>query len=683
MRRKVRNIGIIAHIDAGKTTTTERILYYTEKIHRIGEVDEGTATTDWYMEEQRRGISIFSAAVSCEWKGHTINIIDTPGHVDFTAEVERSLRVLDGAIGVFCGVGGVEAQSETVWRQADRYHIPRLAYVNKLDRIGADFYKVIQAIRERLKANPVAVVIPIGQGEGFAGVIDLIEMRALYFDESSLGAKVISCQIPEGLMETAIAYRERLIEAVSEHDERLLDRFLKGDPLDPDSIRDGLRRATLGCKLVPTLGGSSLKNKGVQPLLDAVCYYLPSPQEIPPIQGSDPVKGKDIRLDPTSETDPCALVFKIETDPHGELTYLRLYTGSLRPGVTIYNSRTKRHVRITQLFQMHAHTRIAISLASAGDIVAAVGLKDVATGDTLCYRDRPIILEPMRFAETVVSMAIEPRSSADRDRLLDVLQKLTLQDPTFKTKIEPETGQIIISGMGELHLDILRHRIVHDFKVDARVGEPRVAYRETILTPSRGEGESFIRSGERVLYGQVSLELRPDRSCLQPRIKWELKAEEQKVLGQFMSAIEGGIKSAALSGEIAGFPLVYLQIVILGGKVRTESAEQAYHAASVSAFRNALSSANSVILEPHMRFEITLPEEYLGDVISDLNRRKGEITELGAIEGARVIRGNVPLSQMFGYATRMRSLTQGRGFFIMEPYEYRPVPKDSPIYSSF
>lgn len=673
---KLRNIGIIAHIDAGKTTTTERILYYTRRIHRIGEVDEGTTTTDWYSEERRRGISIFSAATTVFWKGYQINIIDTPGHVDFTAEVERSLRVLDGAIVVFCGVGGVEPQSETVWRQADRYRVPRLAYINKLDRVGSDYDRVLRDIRERLNANPVPVTIPIGKAEEFVGVIDLVRMKALYFDEESQGEKITEEEIPESERERAHAYRERLVDEATRYDDVLLERVLAGEPATEEDLRRAIRKGTLASGIVPAFSGSSFRNRGVQPLIDGVCYYFPSPLDFPEIEGRDPRTGEPVKRHVTKDTSLCALVFKTFTDIHKELSYLRIYTGMIRQGEAYYNPRLDRHERITRLFRMHADEEEPIDKAEAGDIVAAVGLKHTVTGDTLTDKRHPIVLEAMHFPETVVSMSIEPEHAADRDKLNEILGKLTRDDPTFRVTVDPETGQTLIHGMGELQLEIKHFMVQNDFKIPVRVGPARVSYRETVLQPARAEETHTARVGEKTIFGHLAIELRPNRSEFYPAVKFDLPAEKQKALQRFLPAIRESLLSAAQVGSVGGYPLIYLEIVVRDGQVTPESTEVAYQMAAAHAFKKALAQARSVLLEPHMKLAVTFPSQYHGPVSEDLQRRKVSIEETDARDQMTILKGTAPLSKMFGYATTLRSLTQGRGMHTMEPLDYRPVPED-------
>lgn len=672
---RIRNFGIIAHIDAGKTTTTERILFHTRRIHKIGNVDEGTTTTDWYVLEQQRGISIFSAAVTCEWRDHLLNLIDTPGHVDFTAEVERSLRVLDGAVVVFDAVHGVEAQSETVWRQASRYGVPRLAFINKMDRPGASFEKSLESMRRKLEARPVPVTIPCGAESEFHGIIDLLSMKLLTFAGEG-GEVVTASEIPPEVREEARLRREALLEAASEFSDELLAALLEGKEVGEKTLRDALRKGTLAGKIQPVFAGSALHHQGVQPLLDGVVDFLPSPLDVPVVRGRDPQTEKPLERDLRRDLSPLALAFKTETDRHGELTYVRIYTGELRTGEAYYNPRVGRMERLQRMFRMFAHSREALARAGPGEIVAVVGLRQTVTGDTLCDRKRPVVLEAMRFPEPVLTVAIEPKSSADKEKLDEVLARLGKDDPTFRVGQDPETGQTLIHCMGELHAEVLLYRIRNDFNTPANIGEPRVAYRETLLAPARGEERCHIRVGEKTLFGHVVLELRPDRSAVAPQVRVELPPDLEKELRRFLPAIREGILSAAGSGTIAGYPLIYLQVGIVGGTVSPESAEPAYSAAAVAAFGRALRAAPSALLEPHMKFEVSVPEEYAGGVIHDLQRRGAEITEMDAAGGGRSIRGHVPLSRMFGYTTVLRSLTQGRGQHLLEPFEYRPVPPE-------
>ncbi len=673
---KIRNFGIIAHIDAGKTTTTERVLFYTRKIHNVGNVDDGTTETDWHPEERRRGISIFSAAVTTEWRGHVLNLIDTPGHVDFTAEVERSLRVLDGAVIVFDAVNGVEAQSETVWRQAARYAVPRLAYANKMDRPGASFEKTLESMRRKLAARPVPITIPVGPEGAVSGVIDLLTMQRLSF-EGEQGAVVVASEIPAESIEEARMYRELLVEAASEFSDEVLAAALEGKPVAESVLKAAIRKGTVGGKIQPAYAGSSLHNLGVQPVIDGVVDFLPGPADVPVVTGREPDSEKPRSLDIRKDKALCALAFKTETDKHGELTYVRIYTGTLKAGDAFYNPRLGRMERTQQMYRMFSHERSqSLPEAGPGEIVTLVGLKQTRTGDTLCDKKLPLVLESMRFPEPVLSVAIEPKSSADKDKLDEVLQRLMKDDPTFRVGQDVDTGQTIIQCMGELHAEILLYRIRNEFGTPANVGEPRVAYKETILAPASGEERYTVKAGEKTLFGHVALEIRPNPGAVAPVIAVELAPEQEKDLRRYLASIREGALSASGSGAIAGFPMIYLEIAVRGGSVTPESAEQAYSAAAVSAFGRALKSASSVILEPHMKFEVTVPDEYAGGVINDLQRRGAEIGELGAVAGARVVRGHVALSKMFGYTTMLRSLTQGRGQHLLEPYEYKPLPPE-------
>jgi elongation factor G len=672
---KIRNFGIIAHIDAGKTTTTERVLFYTRRIHKIGNVDEGSTTTDFYPEEARRGISIFSAAVTCEWRGHMLNLIDTPGHVDFTAEVERSLRVLDGAVIVFDAVNGVEAQSETVWRQAARYNVPRLAYMNKMDRPGASYERSLESMKQKLGAKPVPVTIPYGAEGHFKGVIDLLSMKFLRFDGDE-GETIVELEIPADAADEAQMYREALVESASEFSDEVLAAALDGKPVATPALKAALRKGTITGKIQPAYAGSSLHNQGVQPVIDGVVDFLPSPPDVPIVTGKEMETDKPLSFDLRKDKVLCALAFKTATDKHGELTYVRVYTGTLTAGDAFYNPRLGRMERTQRMFRMFADSRENLDTAGPGEIVAFMGLKQTQTGDTLCDKKRPIVLERMRFPEPVLSVAIEPKSSADKDKLDEVLQRLMKDDPTFKVGTDQDTGQTIMQCMGELHAEILLYRITNDFNTAANVGTPRVAYKEAIQAPSKAEERTTIHAGEKILFGHVALELRPDPANLQPAVSVDLPYEIEKDLRKYLPSIKEGVLSASGSGAIAGFPLIYLQIVITGGSVTTESVEQAYSAAAVTAFGKALKATKSVILEPHMRFEVTVPDDFAGGVINDLQRRGAEITDMTATTGAKVVKGHVALSKMFGYTTTLRSLTQGRGQHMMEPFEYKALPAE-------
>ncbi|AFH48621.1 Elongation factor EF-G [Ignavibacterium album JCM 16511] len=672
---RVRNIGIMAHIDAGKTTTTERILYYTGKTHRIGEVHDGAATMDWMEQEKERGITITSAATTCFWNSHQINIIDTPGHVDFTVEVERSLRVLDGAVALFCAVGGVEPQSETVWRQADKYGVPRIAFVNKMDRIGADFYHAVEMMKERLGANAIPINLPIGEGDMFVGVIDLIQNNARMYHEDSLGTTYDEISIPKDLQEITNKYRTQMLEAVSDVDDTLLEKYLEGKEITPEEIKAVLRRATIELKIVPVLCGSSFKNKGVQKLLDAVVDFLPSPADLKEIEAhhigmNDIVKRK---IDENEKF--TALAFKIMNDPYvGKLTFFRVYSGTLSSGSYVFNSVSGKKERISRLLQMHANHREEISEVRAGDIAAAVGLKFTKTGDTLCTENDPVVLERMTFPEPVIQIAIEPKTKADQDKLSEALSKLSDEDPTFKVKVDEETGQTLISGMGELHLEIIVDRMKREFKVEANIGKPQVAYRETITTTVQAEGKFVKQSGGRGKYGHVWIEVSPN----EPGKGYEfINAIVGGVVPkEYIPAVSQGIQDAMKNGVIAGFPMVDIKAKLYDGSYHdVDSDEISFRVAGSMAFQAAARKANPVLLEPIMSVEVITPEEYLGDVMGDLNSRRGKIEGFSARKDAQVIKAFVPLSEMFGYATILRSMTQGRALYTMQFDHYAEVPK--------
>ena len=670
---KTRNIGIMAHIDAGKTTTTERILFYTGKTHKIGEVHEGAATMDWMEQEQERGITITSAATTCQWLGHRINIIDTPGHVDFTVEVERSLRVLDGSVLVLAAKSGVQPQSETVWRQANKYQVPRMAYVNKMDMIGANFYGCVEQMKERLHANAVPIELPIGAEDNFRGIVDLIKMRA-FVHKDDLGKEIEECDIPEDLKEKAEQYRAAMIESVAEQDDELMMKYLDGEELTIDEIRAGLRKGTLANTIVPVTCGSSYKNKGVQELLDAIIYYMPSPLDIPHIKGVTLDGEETERV--TSDDEPfAALAFKIATDPFvGKLCFFRVYSGTLESGSTVLNSNKDKKERIGRILQMHANHREDIDKVYAGDIAAAVGLKEVTTGDTLCDMDHPVILESMEFPEPVIDIAIEPKDKVAQEKMAIALAKLAEEDPTFKTYTNHETGQTVIAGMGELHLDIIVDRLKREFKVEANVGKPQVAYKETIRNAVRVEGKFIRQSGGKGQYGHVWLEMEP----LEPGkgIEFESKIVGGAVPKEYIKPIEAGIREAAESGILAGYPVIDFKATLVDGSYHeVDSSEMAFKIAASMAFKEGCRKAKSVILEPIMRVEVTVPEEYMGDVIGDINSRRGRMEGMEARSGEQIIRGFIPLSEMFGYATDLRSKTQGRGTYAMEPSHYEEVPK--------
>ncbi len=672
---KTRNIGIMAHIDAGKTTTTERILYYTGVTHKIGEVHEGAATMDWMEQEQERGITITSAATTCNWGDHRINIIDTPGHVDFTIEVERSLRVLDGAVAVFCSVGGVEPQSETVWRQADKYRVPRIAFVNKMDRVGADFFRGVSMIRDRLKANPVPIQLPIGAEDTYKGVVDLVEMKAIVWDEESLGAKFHVEDIPADLAELAAEYREKMIEEISTHDEALMEKYLGGEELTRDEIKAAIRKATIDIQICPVICGSAFKNKGVQNLLDAVVEYLPSPVDIPAIKGVDARSGEEIERKASDSEPFSALAFKIMTDPFvGQLCFMRVYSGVLNSGSYVYNSTKDKKERIGRLLKMHANKREEIKEVLAGDIAAAVGLKYTTTGDTLCPEDAPVVLESIEFPEPVIAIAIEPKTKADQEKLGISLQKLASEDPSFRVRTDEETGQTIISGMGELHLEIIVDRLMREFKVEANVGKPQVAYRETVTKKVKVEGKFVRQSGGRGQYGHVWIEMEPQ----EPGKGYEFvdAIKGGVVPREYIPAVDKGIQEAMDTGVLAGFPCVDFKVTLVDGSYHeVDSSEMAFKIAGSMAFKEASAKASPVLLEPIMSVEVVVPEEYMGDVIGDLNSRRGRIMGMEGRAGAQVVSAMVPLAQMFGYATDLRSATQGRATYTMVFDHYEQVPK--------
>ena len=669
----IRNIGIVAHIDAGKTTTTERILFYTGRVHRIGEVDEGSATMDWMVQERERGITITSAATTCVWRDHRINIIDTPGHVDFTVEVERSLRVLDGAVVVLSAVEGVQPQSETVWRQADRYRVPRVLYVNKMDRTGADFLRTVRMVRERLGAHAVPVQLAVGSEDNFQGVIDLIRMKStLYLDD--LGTRSDETDIPADMRELAEEWRERLVEAVAEMTDELTHKYLEGHALTEDEIRRGLREGTLSYKIVPVFAGSSFRNKGVQPLLDAVVDYLPSPVDVPAVVGRHPKTGEPETRKPDPAEPFASLAFKIVTDPHvGKLTYFRVYSGTLKAGSYVYNAAKDKKERISRILQMHANHREDIPEVTAGNVVAAVGLRDTTTGDTLCDADRPIVLEAMQFPEPVIAVAVEPKSKADEDKLTTALAKLAEEDPTFKVRFDQETGQTLIAGMGELHLEIIVDRMLREFNVQANVGRPQVAYKETIRQTADAEGRYVRQTGGRGQYGHCEIILEP-----LPRgsgVEFEDEITGGDIPREFIPPIEAGIREAAESGVLAGYPVVDFRARLVDGSYHeVDSSEMAFKIAGSLAFKEATAKARPVLLEPVMKVEAVTPEPYMGDVIGDLNARRGHIEGIEQQGNARVIRALVPLAEMFGYATALRSATQGRATHTMEPSHYEEVP---------
>lgn len=672
---KTRNIGIMAHIDAGKTTTTERILFYTGRVHKMGETHEGSATMDWMEQEQERGITITSAATTAQWKGHRINIIDTPGHVDFTVEVERSLRVLDGSVAVFCAKGGVEPQSETVWRQADKYHVPRIAYVNKMDVVGADFFNVIDMMKERLQANAVPIQIPIGKEDEFKGIIDLVTNKAIYYLDD-LGTKTEETEIPDDLKDIAEEYRNNLIEAVAELDDELMMKYLEGEEFTVDEIKAGIRKGTVEVKLIPVLCGSSYKNKGVQQLLDAIVDYAPSPLDVPAIKGMLPNTGEEVVRKSSDDEPFSALAFKIMSDPYvGKLAFFRVYSGVLKSGSYVYNSTKGKKERIGRILQMHANHREEITEVYAGDIAAAVGLKDTTTGDTLCAEDAPVILESMEFPEPVIQVAIEPKTKAGQDKMTVALQKLAEEDPTFRAYTDQETGQTIIAGMGELHLEIIVDRLLREFKVEANVGKPQVAYRETIRKKVKAEGRFVRQSGGRGQYGHVWLEVEPLESG--KGYEFVNKIVGGVVPKEYIQPVDNGVQEAMASGVVAGYPVVDVRVTLFDGSYHeVDSSEMAFKIAASMAFKEAMKKADPVLLEPIMKVEVTVPEEYMGDVIGDINSRRGRIEGMEARGGAQVIRGYVPLAEMFGYATDLRSKTQGRGVYTMQMSHYEEVPQN-------
>ena len=672
---KTRNIGIMAHIDAGKTTTTERILFYTGRVHKIGEVHDGAATMDWMVQEQERGITITSAATTCQWDEHRINIIDTPGHVDFTVEVERSLRVLDGSVAVFCAKGGVEPQSETVWRQADKYSVPRMAYVNKMDILGADFFRVVDMMKSRLGAHPVPLQLPIGYEDTFKGFVDLIDMKAVIYTDD-LGKTSEASEIPEDMQEQAEEYRQALLDAVAENDDELMMKYLEGEELTKEEIKAGIRKATIACKMTPVFCGSSYKNKGVQPLLDGVVDYMPSPLDIPAIKGVDPDTGEEDERAASDELPFSALAFKIMADPFvGRLSFFRVYSGTLASGSYVFNSTKGKKERIGRILQMHANRREEIEIAYTGDIAAAVGLKDTTTGDTLCDEKASIILETMVFPEPVISVAVEPKTKADQEKMGIALSHLAEEDPTFRTFTDAETGQTIISGMGELHLEIIVDRMLREFKVDCSVGKPQVAYRETIRKSVEAEGKFVRQSGGRGQYGHCWLKLDPQ----EPGAGFTFV---NKIVGgvvprEYIQPIENGIKEAMENGVIAGYPMVDIQVTVFDGSYHdVDSSEMAFKIAGSMGFKAGAAKAQPALLEPYMKVEVIVPEDYMGDVIGDLNSRRGRIEGMEARNGAQSIRAFVPLAEMFGYATDLRSKTQGRGNYSMEFDHYEDVPKN-------
>ncbi|HKW26816.1 MAG TPA: elongation factor G [Terriglobales bacterium] len=672
---RCRNIGIMAHIDAGKTTTTERVLFYTGRTHRIGEVHEGTATMDWMEQEQERGITITSAATTCVWRDIRINIIDTPGHVDFTAEVERSLRVLDGACAVFDAVHGVEPQSETVWRQADKYGVPRICFINKMDKMGADFEHAIDTIRKRLNARPVAIQLPIGQEDKFKGVIDLLAMKAIIWKDETLGAEFVTQDIPAELQKKANAFHSQMVETIVENDDDLLHKYMEGETISPEELKASLRKSTVGLKLFPVICGSAFKNKGVQPLLDAVVDYLPSPLDIPPVEGTDPDSGKPV-LRKADDNEPfSALAFKIMTDPFvGQLVFIRIYSGQLKTGDSVYIVSKQRSERIGRLLKMHANKREEISEIYAGDICAAVGLKNVTTGDTICDKHHPVALESIEFPAPVISVAVEPKTKADQEKMGIALARLAQEDPTFKVNTDPDSGQTIISGMGELHLEIIIDRMMREYKVEANVGKPQVAYRETIRKPSQAEGKFIRQTGGRGQYGHVKIKLEPQ----EPGKGYEFVNDivGGSVPREYIKPVDQGIKEAMEGGVLAGYEMVDVKATLYDGSYHdVDSSEMAFKIAGSMAFKEAARRASPVLLEPVMSVEVVVPDEFMGDIIGDLNSRRGRVEGVEHRAGSQVIKAYVPLSEMFGYATDMRSRTQGRATFSMHFSRYEQAPQ--------
>lgn len=671
--QRIRNIGIAAHIDAGKTTTTERILFYSGIVHKIGEVHEGTAVTDWMAQERERGITITAAAISTSWRDHQINIIDTPGHVDFTIEVERSMRVLDGVIAVFCSVGGVQPQSETVWRQANRYQVPRIAFVNKMDRTGANFFKVYEQIRDRLNANAVPIQIPVGAEDNFQGVVDLVKMRArIYHDD--LGQNMEDTDIPEEVVELAQEYRAKLVEAVAETDDALTEKYLEGESFTEEEIATAIRKGTIAGTMVPMLCGSAFKNRGVQLLLDAVVDYLPAPTEVPPIKGQLP-NGEAAERPASDDVPLAALAFKIMADPYGRLTFLRVYSGILKKGSYIYNATKDKKERISRLIVLKADDRIEVDELRAGDLGAAIGLKETFTGDTICDPDEPVILESLYIPEPVISVAVEPKTKQDMDKLSKALQSLSEEDPTFRVSTDPETNQTVIAGMGELHLDILVDRMLREFKVEANIGAPQVAYRETIRKATNAEGRFIRQSGGKGQYGHVVVEVEPSEEG--SGFEFVSKIVGGAIPKEFISPAEEGMKEACESGILAGYPVIDLKVTLVDGSYHdVDSSEMAFKIAGSMAMKEAVMKASPVLLEPMMKVEVEVPEDFLGDVMGDLNSRRGHIDGMGSDDGIAKVTAHVPLAEMFGYATDIRSKTQGRGIFSMEFSHYGEVPRN-------
>ncbi|TLD40563.1 MAG: Translation elongation factor G [Candidatus Jettenia ecosi] len=672
---KMRNIGIAAHIDAGKTTTSERILYYTGRSYKMGEVHEGTCVMDWMEEEQKRGITITAAATTCFWNDYQINLIDTPGHVDFTVEVERSLRVLDGAVCVFCGVGGVEAQSETVWRQADKYNVPRICFVNKMDRTGADFLKVVNEINERLGIKAIPIQLPIGKEQGFRGVVDLVKMKAMVYsdDVDKLGVNFSIEEIPEEYKKDAEIYREKMIEGLAEQIDWLTEKFLNNEKITDEEIQKAIREGTIDLKFVPVLCGSAFKRKGIQLVLDAVCDYLPSPLDKKAVVGTNPDNNEEVSRMPLPTEPFSALAFKIASDKHGDLTFIRVYSGKVTAGSRVINSGKDKKELISRIYKMHANTREQIEELSAGDIGAVIGLKYTVTGDTLCDQNHPIVLEKMEFPETVISMAIEPKTDAEKEKLGTVLSKLAKEDPTFRTHMDKETGQLIISGMGELHLEVIKNRMLSEYKVDANVGAPKVSYRETIGKKVEVEGKFIQQTGGHGQYGHVWITLEPFKG--EEPVIFEDAIVGGKIPKQYIRSVEKGIRETATTGVAGGYSLIDIKVTLTDGSTHpVDSSDLAFYTAASIALRKGVEMAKSILLEPIMSFEIAVPEQYMGDVIGEIHSRRANIIEMGSRGNLRIIKGDVPLAEMFGYATVLRSITQGRGTYTMEPLEYRPAP---------
>ncbi len=672
---RTRNIGIMAHIDAGKTTTTERVLFYTGINYKLGEVHDGTATMDWMVQEQERGITITSAATTCHWRDHRINIIDTPGHVDFTIEVERSLRVLDGAIAVFCSVGGVEPQTETVWRQADKYGVPRIAYVNKMDRVGADFFRVAKMIEDRLGARPLIIQLPVGAEDRFQGVVDLVRMKALIWDNENLGASFREAPIPEELRAQADDYRDLLLETLSDCDDEVMTAYLQGEEISEDRLVRAIRDAGLRLDLVPVLCGAAFRNKGVQPLLDAVVDYLPSPLDVPPVRGTDPDRDVEAVRETSDEAPFAALAFKIMADPFvGSLTFFRVYSGTRSSGAFVYNASTGQRERVGRILKMHANKREEIDEVCAGDIAAAVGLRSAKTGDTLCDQDHPILLESIDFPDPVIAIAIEPKSRDDQEKLATSLQKLAKEDPSFRVNVDQETGQTLISGMGELHLEVIVDRLLREFKVDANVGKPQVAYKETIRRAVEQEGRFVRQSGGRGQFGHVFLRLEPQPTGTGFEFVNGIKGGV--IPQEYIPAVESGVVQAMSNGGLVGYPVVDVKVTLLDGNYHdVDSSEMAFTIAGSMAFKEGMGKASPVLLEPVMDVEVVVPEEFMGDVIGDISSRRGKVLGMTSKGNAQVIEARVPLSRMFGYATDLRSRTQGRATYTMQFSRYEEVPE--------